>query len=132
MACTECEPAQHREAALREELERVKAELNRTKAERVSLQSQPNPNPSPSPNPKADRDSMQQSQPILECPLPWMSVVSTGGRLLKIQSSYNSTVAAGILTETAFICSFQSVYWEQSLGWAAFMHLTRSYPRFSA
>jgi len=40
VACTECEPAQHREAALREELERVKAELNRTKAERDSLQSQ--------------------------------------------------------------------------------------------
>ena len=41
---------------------------------------------------------------------------STGGRFLKIQSSYNSIVAAEILTETAYICSFQSVYWEQSLG----------------
>ena len=36
-------------------------------------------------------------------------------RILKMQSSYNSTVAAGILTETALMCSFQPVYWEHSL-----------------
>ena len=41
---------------------------------------------------------------------------STGGRILKMQSSYNNTAAAGILTDTSFICSFQSVYFEQSLG----------------
>ena len=57
---------------------------------------------------------------------------STGGRILKMESSYNSTAAAGILTQTAFICSFQSIYWEQSLGVCCIYILTRSYPRFSA
>ena len=56
---------------------------------------------------------------------------STCGRILNMQSSYNSTVAAGILTETAFICSFQFVYWGKSLR-VCCIHPTRSYPRFSA
>ena len=34
---------------------------------------------------------------------------STGGRILRMQSSYNTTVAAEILTETAFICAFQTL-----------------------
>ena len=35
---------------------------------------------------------------------------STGGRTLKLKSSYNSTAAAGILMEAALISSFQRVY----------------------
>ena len=57
---------------------------------------------------------------------------TTGGPILNMQSSYNSTVAAGILTETEFICSFQSAYWNNHSGCAAFIHPTKSYPRFSA
>ena len=41
---------------------------------------------------------------------------STGGRILKMQSSYNITVTAEILTETLFIRSFQSLYWNVTRG----------------
>ena len=56
----------------------------------------------------------------------------TGGRILQMQSSYDSTVAAGILMETAFIYSFQSAHWEQSLGVCCVYTPTRCYPQFSA
>ena len=53
---------------------------------------------------------------------------STGGQIFKMQSSYNSTVAVEILTETAFICSFPSVYitGNNHSGCAMFIHPTRS------
>ena len=47
-----------------------------------------------------------------------------------MQSSYNSTAAAGILMETAFICSFRAG--STHSGCAAFIHPTRSYHRFRA
>ena len=52
--------------------------------------------------------------------------------VVEFSSSYSSTAAAGILTETAFICSFNPFTGNNHSGCAAFIHPTRSYPRFSA
>ena len=57
---------------------------------------------------------------------------STGGRILKMQSGYSSTVAAGILTEIAFIWPSNPFSENSHPGCAALLQPTRSYPRFSA
>ena len=70
--------------------------------------------------------------PLLEC----AASVDVGCIPLVVEfskySPYNSPAAARILTETAFICSFQSVYCEESLGICCDYTPTRSYVRFSA
>ena len=84
-------------------------------------------------SPRSIKVQMACFRQYIKCTPSWLNIVmcvcattgvrpfrgcrlySTGGRILKMQSSYNSTVAAGILTETALMCSFQPVYWEHSL-----------------
>ena len=78
--------------------------------------------PDPDPNPNIEYTPSWLNSVVCLCAVTGVRrfrgirLHSNGGRILKIQSSHNSTVAAEILTESAFIRFFVSVCWEQSLG----------------
>ena len=61
-----------------------------------------NPNPNPNPNPKVCMCVCHHWSALLPCT---SAVFHCSGQILEMQSSYNSTAAAGIFTESAFICS---------------------------